>query len=47
MKRLSQNFNQFCQKNKFYDIEKKYSGLFCLLRIAKDPCEEVVNDSIT
>ncbi|CDW78052.1 UNKNOWN [Stylonychia lemnae] len=43
--RLKNNLQQFDGLYKTHEIESKYAGLYCLLRIAKDPKEEVINEA--
>jgi hypothetical protein len=42
MKRLNTGVQGFTNKYLSPEIEEEYAGLFCLLRIAKDPSQEVI-----
>lgn len=45
MARLQAGVTSFTKNYLTKDIEQEYAGLFCLLRIAKDPTHEVVRDA--
>ena len=47
MDRLKRNLETFETNYKTEMIEDNYSGLYCLLRIAKDPQQEVIYEAAT
>lgn len=45
MKRLKTGVETFTEKFATQNIEHDYAGLFCLLRVAKEPSYEVISDA--
>ena len=45
LQRMQNNLDSFLQTQKTQDIETNYAGLYCLLRIAKDPRDEIIEEA--
>ena len=45
MRRMRDGLEEFTKKNRIQNIEEDYAGIFWLLRVAKDPSHDIIEEA--